>query len=256
MFLSILLLFNFSHAHLVQRPLTPIYQFPIDQNYSGIQEYNVQIVAALLDQEFSLTLNNRFRTWTEKFNWKEPTLGAGSQFDGDDFVVLLYGGMVRARFMNFGVLSAILCHEIGHKMGGPPYQIFFENEPDWSSAEGQADTFAAQVCLPRLFDRLMQFVPNYLNQEVEPTAELLCANHPQRKKCQWVVTSGLDFVQFMQVYFDLEVPFANPSIWSQEQPVATLHTSYPSYQCRMDIFKSAAFQNSERLRCWYAKNPK
>lgn len=241
---------------MVQRPNIPIYQFPVEQNISGIQEYEVQILAALLELEFGKSLGNQSRSWTEKFSWKTPYLGAGSQFDGHDFIVLLYGGMVRARYMNLGALSAILCHELGHKLGGAPYQKFPGSDPDWSSAEGQADTFAAQVCLPRLYDRIRQMFPHFLRQEVEPVATWLCLNHKEKEKCQWVVTSGVDFIQFGQVYFDLDVPMADPMIWSQERPTKTLYTSYPSYQCRMDIYKSAALADPSRQRCWYVTEEK
>lgn len=50
----------------------------------------------------------------------------------------------------------ILCHEIGHLLGGAPY--IFINPGDWGeiSAEGQADYFAAAKCMKRVWANEME----------------------------------------------------------------------------------------------------
>lgn len=190
------------------------------------------------------------------FKWEAPHLGAGSKKTDNQFSILLYGGMVRARYSTIGSVSAVICHELGHALGGPPYQIFPNENPHWSSAEGQSDSFAANTCLPRLYDRLLVQAPRLIQPSEEPSTQSLCARSNDPKKCEWVATSGIDFIQMVQVYFDLDTPQADPNLWTREQVSKTLHTQYPSYQCRMDIYKSkAADPDAKRLPCWFSETP-
>ena len=190
----------------------------------------------------------------KNFDWKQPYIAAGSTYDGENFKVMLWGGLVRARYMTLGGVAAVICHEIGHKLGGQPHQKFNGHEADWSSAEGQADTFAATRCLPQMYDNLKSFFPDYLLTERDPATAQICASTTDPDKCRWIASSGIELIQSMQVYFDLEIPMANPTIWAPEKPSDTLHTQYPTYQCRMDIFKSGAVDPSaSRLPCWFVE---
>ncbi len=47
----------------------------------------------------------------------------------------------------------VLCHEVGHRLGGPPFKTS-ESERGWSSTEGQSDFYAASVCLPKIIQTL------------------------------------------------------------------------------------------------------
>lgn len=239
-------------SHSVERPVPMTYQFAIQENKSGITNDDLQILLSLLDQEFAGPINNKHVSWMKDVLWDSPYIGAGSnQIDGD-FYILLMGGLVRAPYMTVGALSAVLCHELGHKLGQDPYQQFLNEGAHWSSSEGQADTFAASDCLPKLYNRLKKEAPYLLRDSDEAAAVILCRTAVNQERCRWVLTSGIDFVQSMQVYFDREIPFADPSKTAAEQPSETLLSSYPSYQCRMDIYKTKAVTpEAPRQRCWY-----
>ncbi|MBL7544841.1 MAG: hypothetical protein JNL11_13570 [Bdellovibrionaceae bacterium] len=250
-FLFILFLSSLAGAHSVERKNPPQYQFSVDQNESGIQEADLWTLLKILDQEFGAALGGNLESWTRDVVWSQPYIGAGSNIYQDQFYILLYGGFVRARYMTVGALSAILCHELGHKLGGEPRQIFL-GEVHWSSSEGQADMFAAGTCMPKLYDRLLEMKSALLTNQMEHSTEKLCENSKNVSRCRWVATSGIDFVQMAQVYFDIDVPWANPEQWSEDEVAETLSSRYPSYQCRMDIYKAAAVDPaSPRLRCWF-----
>jgi hypothetical protein len=250
--MMIFLMGQFSVAHDVHRDASGPFEFPVEQNFSSLQKDDIDLLLQQLDLEFGSLIHNPSESWQSGFDWEKPYLGAGSVLFAGNFKVMLWGGMVRARFMTFGAVASLLCHELGHRLGGAPHQQFPGQSEDWSSSEGQADYFAATVCLPKIFDRLQKVAPQKLKQDTEPVTESLCRSSANPQRCQWVATSGIDMIQVLQVYYDYDIPFADPQSWSQERPVTTLLTQYPSYQCRMDTFKSGARDpKAPRLRCWY-----
>ena len=62
------------------------------------------------------------------------------------FDVLIYGGLARHKAITKDGLSLIVCHEIGHHIGGAPKKIGGDMI-NWASNEGQADYFATLKCL-------------------------------------------------------------------------------------------------------------
>lgn len=242
-----------SFTHTVSRSTPTQFQFPESENESGIRESDVWTILFLLDQEYGEQIKNP--AWMLGFDWKNPYIAGGSKKNEGLFSILLYGGLVRARFSTLGTVASVICHELGHNLAGPPYQQFPGENPHWSSSEGQADMFVTSDCLPRLYDRLKKQAPHWIEPSNEPSTKALCERSLNPEKCEWVATSAIDMIQMIQVYFDTDQPFANPVLWSKENTTETIHTRYPSYQCRMDIYKAAAADSrSERLRCWYAPN--
>ncbi|GEM_PF-3359496 len=251
-FIALLLISVFLFAHQVERTYPIKYVFSENENESKITKGTFELIVHVFDELYGKKLGNKKLIWTRDILWENPYIGAGSNVIDGDFYVLLYGGLARAKYMTVGALSAVLCHEFGHKLGGLPHQQFPGEAVHWSSSEGQADTFAAAHCLPQIYDRLKQTAPKLLSLQFEDVTSTLCQSAIDVQRCQWVATSGIDLIQAMQVYFETEIPFANPKIRSLERPERSLITAYPSYQCRMDIYKTYAVNpKAPRLSCWY-----
>lgn len=239
-------------AHQVERTFPIKYTFSVDENLSGISKYEFEIILNMFDELFGKPLGNKTINWKRDIDWNSSYIGAGSNVLNGDFYILLFGGLVRAKYMTIGALSAVLCHEFGHKLGGFPRQQFPGEDVHWSSSEGQADTFAAVACLPQVYDWLKKMAPHLIHSEFEPVTFKLCKTATNQERCRWVATSGIDLIQSLQVYFETDRQFADPLVESHEKPDQSLITAYPSYQCRMDIYKThAANPTAPRLTCWY-----
>jgi len=239
-------------AHQVERTFPIKYTFSVDENLSRISRAEFELVLSMFDELFGKKLGNKTISWKRDIDWNSSYMGAGSNVIDGDFYILLYGGLVRAKFMTIGALSAVLCHEFGHKLGGLPRQQFPGENIHWSSSEGQADTFAAAKCLPQVYDWLKKTAPHLIHFEFEAVTSKQCQMATDRERCRWVATSGIDLIQSLQVYFETDLPFADPSVESDEKPDRSLITAYPSYQCRMDIYKTYAVNPAApRLTCWY-----
>ena len=78
--------------------------------------------------------------------WK-LSANAGIKPEGDFWVITVGGGLARKPLMTADGIAGVVCHELGHLLGGYPKRV----ERPWSSVEGQSDYFATAKCLKRYF---------------------------------------------------------------------------------------------------------
>ena len=78
--------------------------------------------------------------------WDDPTVNASAERRGNDYIVNMYGGLARHAAITQDGLALVVCHEIGHHIGGAP-----KYSGQWAANEGQADYFANLKCLHRVF---------------------------------------------------------------------------------------------------------
>ncbi len=207
-------------------------EFPIERSDSGIELLTtVQLLSAVKAQNEALLLARGYRfAW--QFDWNKPWLGAGSTLNGDVFSIMLWGGLVRSTGMTTEALELILCHEYGHALGGAPLQ-----SDQWSSTEGQSDWWSARTCLPQLYQTR--------GFSTSASAERI------RK-------AGLDFTLWVHRHYEPagEVPALErkaPALLPNAAPVS----SYPSLQCRLDTYATAAdcldnhATTCPRPHCWF-----
>lgn len=217
---------------------------PGSANVSALTESDYTTVVS----KFLMRYFNKVYTATGKplvipFEWNSPYFAAFAESKEGYMKISLWGGVARAPGASKSVLAAILCHELGHILGGEPRQTIPGAE--WSSIEGQSDFYAAAVCLPDFLRAHPEFAP-----VVSPEAEQVCQRN---KDCGVVLQTGLDTVRFLQAYSYRE--FTPVSIFHSEKPAEKLIlNTYPSDQCRMDTFiEGARCQlgvTCRAPRCW------
>tara|TARA_Y100000780_G_scaffold232594_1_gene268616 strand:- start:285422 stop:286054 length:633 start_codon:yes stop_codon:yes gene_type:complete len=157
--------------------------------------------------------------------WESPYFGAGVSIKDQRINLLIFGGTTRIEGMTKGAYAALVCHEIGHILGGSPYQDF--SGAEMFSREGQADFFAASVCLPKFFSHL-GVAANKINDQVE--------------------SAGWHMFKSMMPFSTStsEQPLIRERI--NLRPVSTTLRSYPSLQCRYETFRDP----SKKSSCWFA----
>ena len=79
-------------------------------------------------------------------DWDNPELNAQAFRSGKEFFIKLYGGLFRYETITPDAYRLIICHELGHLIGGAPT---FKPRNDGSS-EGQADYFSTAKCFRKL----------------------------------------------------------------------------------------------------------
>jgi hypothetical protein len=192
-----------------------------------------QVSSRLFLQHFNEVLAKTTKPLVIQLQWESPYFGGGALQDDSLVYVRIFGGMVRTPEMTEDIYALILCHEIGHMIGGEPYQDIPGAE--WTSVEGQADFFAASVCLPRYFKTL------------EPS---LSADLIQQR----IELAGLGFLQLSQKYATSNQEPVSLEKTATEVATELNRHSYPSDQCRLDTFKAGASCLTEATcrapACW------
>ncbi|MBA2404197.1 MAG: M48 family metalloprotease [Bdellovibrionales bacterium] len=86
--------------------------------------------------------------------WSDGTVNAYAQQSGKTWKVAMFGGLARHKTITEDGMALVVCHELGHHIGGAPKKvggIFGGGANTWASNEGQADYFATLKCLRKSF---------------------------------------------------------------------------------------------------------
>ncbi len=182
--------------------------------------------------------------------WENERVNAHCTLDDyDNPVINILGGMIRHPEMTRDGLLLILCHELGHYMGGDPKKFRGRSTlRSWASVEGQADYFATSFCLPLVFNDQVETKAIYTEDEEKlENAEKRCASN----EC---VRSSLAGLAVARLFATLKEGIETPTLAREDnyQSPVTLQT-HPNPQCRLDTFVAGA-SSEERPLCWF--NPK
>lgn len=156
---------------------------------------------------------------------------------------------------------AMLCHEVGHVLGGAPYsENTLKRSPDWesdvpSSSEGQSDYFSSLTCMKKVFAADPK--TSTTEYDVTPKVKTLCqnkfANKLDQKICHRSVKAGFDLMLYIASVYEQfgpnsNMPRANMDI--TEAKGASVGHLYPSLQCRFDTILAGAL-NQPQANCWF-----
>lgn len=85
-------------------------------------------------------------------NWNSGTVNAYANRSGRTWSVHLFGGLARHQKMTPDGFALVVCHELGHHIGGAP-KTRTNSGGAWASNEGQSDYWAALKCLRRIWEK-------------------------------------------------------------------------------------------------------
>lgn len=158
-----------------------------------------------------------------KLDSENPRYFGGANLEGGKYTITVGEDLLKLPEMTADAATLILCHELGHLLGGSPKKT---SNP-WASTESQSDYFAAAVCAPKLFEKETYT----LNQERELDLS---------KVRERIVKAGDSLVAAIYDYMDVP-QMKRPSLNYEEKPShpGSL-TNYPTLQCRLDTFKAGA----------------
>lgn len=167
-----------------------------------------------------------------KSDWQDGTVNAYATRETETWTVHVPGGIARAQGMTKDSFALIVCHELGHHLGGAPKTFLYEG---WPSAEGQADYFATSKCLKRYYEELWN--EEYSLENV-PEKVVSDCNHTHKnlrdvKVCIRSLMASVAFGNFLN-----QLPGAKGKIsinTTDSRVVKGTNTNdYPRPQCRLD----------------------
>jgi hypothetical protein len=163
------------------------------------------------------------------------------------FIITLTGNIPQNKHMNAYGYAIVACHEIGHIVGGPPYQS--RSLSRWSSKEGQADYYATNVCMWHYVEHSDKPKDIISYDESMTLCSIFYGDDPDKAENCKLIMSGI--IAFKD-YFNSTTSKKNPVSLSRFDNTVVEETldKYPSNQCRLDTMVAGLF-NLQRPRCWY-----
>lgn len=170
-------------------------------------------------------------------NWTNGTVNAYAEQIGKEWRVSMFGGLARHRTITPDGFALVICHEIGHHIGGVPRY----KGDDWASNEGQSDYFATTKCLRRVWqseDNLAAIRSMNVPEVLSQACAKQWADENDRAIC---IRAGMAGDSVAKLFAALE--------WSMKQPkfdtpdtrqVSVTSDAHPATQCRLDTYFQGA----------------
>ena len=167
--------------------------------------------------------------------------------------ITIMGGLLKIKGVTQDTAALILCHELGHGIGGPPLKnqnAFTDYE---TSTEAQADYFSTFICAPKIWSHLHpeKIITSSADRgRCSKSFPFSDANFVTANDCRRSFEALKGFVEYQARV----IPnFATSSFEASDPSIAlTLindYDYYPSPQCRLDTLMNGALQK-DRPTCW------
>ncbi|SMF30079.1 hypothetical protein [Pseudobacteriovorax antillogorgiicola] len=170
--------------------------------------------------------------------WSDSTVNASaSQFFGS-WNVNMYGGLARRPEVTIDGFALVLCHELGHHLGGYPYSS------SWAANEGQSDYFSTISCARELWRDEVDINASF-RASVDPLPKALCDKvwvlEVDQDLCYRSMMGGKALADLLSALRNQTVSFETPS----KSKVSRTDNSHPAGQCRLDTYMAGALCDAE-----------
>lgn len=164
--------------------------------------------------------------------WTDATVNAYAQRSGTTWSVSMFGGLARHQTVTEDGFALVVCHEIGHHIGGAPIKA-----GTWAANEGQADIFGSQKCLKRVFlaeDNVAIVAKLNVPEFVVKTCESQFQTAEDIAICERSALAGQSLANLFQVLSNL--PKAPDFTTPDRSVVVRTNDAHPKSQCRLDTY--------------------
>lgn len=169
--------------------------------------------------------------------WDDATVNAYATREGKTDKVFMFGGLARHPATTDDGLALVICHEIGHHVGGFPKKSEMWGSA-WASNEGQADYFATTKCLRKYFQVANDSAQVLTRMAVPaPVQEQCFASFGQSRDhaiCVRIAMAGQSMGNLFAALRKLPTKpdFSTPVT----VPVKATNDDHPDPQCRLDTY--------------------
>lgn len=203
--------------------------------------------------------------------WTDGTVNASASQSGKRYIVNMYGGLARHETITMDGFALVVCHELGHHLGGAPMVS------SWATLEGQADYYANNRCLKQVFADPASSYFTRIKGSDELAAAACEATYSSASDREICVRSAMAGKSVSYLFKILRNETVVPGFDTPDtKVVTTMMTAHPATQCRMDTYlqgslctrrfsdplsytdpligsctRSAGFTTGFRPLCWY-----
>lgn len=172
--------------------------------------------------------------------WDDDTINAyAHKSQRRVWLINLKGGIGRLKEVTKDGVLSVLCHELGHLIGGYPQHDVVADMAN----EGQSDYFSGHACMTRIFSKEPAETAKS-RQTATPYAKEVCdavhKTQADQNLCYRIVMAGYNiFYAAYLVINDEKLPKWGYDNRDKSVVDATYH-AHPQPQCRFDTYVSAA----------------
>lgn len=193
---------------------------------TGISEETFNKVIDSVESFYKPIVTAKGATLKTNRLWTNGTVNASASQSGHVWTVNMYGGLARYSGMTQDGFALVMCHELGHHLGGFP-------KIQWAANEGQADYFSTMKCFRRVYEA------DALTPPTIPTVvKTACSkeHHSQQEidLCSRESLAGLDLAKALN---SMSGGTTVPAFTTPDQAqVSTTDDEHPEAQCRLDTY--------------------
>jgi hypothetical protein len=180
--------------------------------------------------------------------WTTDDVNSSANRKGNEWHINAYGGLARYKSMTYDGELMVLCHEMGHHMGGFPQYTGMFGGASWASNEGQSDYFATMKCFRRVIendDNEAILAGMRIPAEVSRGCQIGFKSAKEIAICKRSAIAGRVVAQ---VLYELGrgsssrgEPATPPAFETPSQAVVTAtNHKHPLAQCRLDTYFAGA----------------
>lgn len=204
----------------------------------GLNEAQFNKVIDKLEAIYTPIVSNMGGKLNIARKWDDGTVNANAMRMFGYWNVNMYGGLARHPAITEDGFSLVLCHEIGHHLGGAPKVKRLLGT--WASNEGQADYYATLKCLRMLYlnDDNASIIKK---QEVPATLANSCAKaFPNKDEKNICIRGGMAGVSVANLFADLRKEPLKTFDTPDTNVVKKTDDAHPATQCRLDTYFQGA----------------
>lgn len=165
--------------------------------------------------------------------WSNSTVNASASQFGSSWSVNMYGGLARRPEVTVDGFTLVICHELGHHLGGYPFVS------SWAANEGQSDYFATLSCARLLWQDDYE-VNAQFRDAIPETPKLLCdeawESETEQNLCYRMMAAGKSLADLLSALRNQTVSFDTPDL----RVVSRTNNAHPDGQCRLDTYMAGA----------------
>jgi hypothetical protein len=197
-----------------------------EQDFNDAIDEAEAIYKPLIQQTFGARL---------RFNrlWTNSTVNASASQSGSTWDVNMYGGLARRPEITRDGFSIVICHELGHHLGGYPFSSA------WAANEGQSDYFATLSCARLLWKDQVEknaesaeLIPDLPKAKCDATWE----TEDDRNLCYRLMLAGKSTADLLSALGGTVAKWDSPD----PKKVSSTNNAHPQGQCRLDTYIAGA----------------
>ncbi len=205
-----------------------------DKATNGMTEARFNDIIAKVEKVYAPIVKSKGGTLKVERKWTDETVNAYAQRSGSTWMVSMFGGLARHQLVTDDGFMLVVCHELGHHIGGAPKKGSWSSV--WASNEGQADYFGTMKCGRRVLeseDNIAIVAKMKIDQDVTDKCSLIYKSESELALCQRIAMGGKSLAMLLgDLGGSSNVSFTTPD----KSVVSKTNDNHPAAQCRLDTY--------------------